>query len=85
MGEKITDRNGNSLKRGDTVKLIDLPLELFLGRTEPEQNILRAEIGNTHFIQNINQHGKIKLVFYDEDGTSHSILISASCVARIVG
>ena len=85
MNKKIFDRYGTSLRKGDTVQLIDLPLELFLGRTENEQNILRAEIGKTHLIQSCNPHGKLKLDFYDVDGIPHSVLISTSCVKRIPG
>jgi hypothetical protein len=72
MDKKFIDRYGNSLKKGDTVKLIDIPLELFLGRTETEQNILRAEVGNNHLIQSA-------------DDIPHTILISTSCVTRILG
>jgi len=85
MDKKFIDRYGNSLKKGDTVKLIDIPLELFLGRTETEQNILRAEVGNNHLIQSFNRHGKLELEFYDADDIPHTILISTSCVTRILG
>ena len=85
MDKKFLDHYSNSLKKGDTVKLIGIPLELFLGRTEAEQNILRAQIGNMHLIQDFNQHGKLKLEFYDKNDMPHTILISTSCVTRIFG
>lgn len=51
MHKKVIDRHDISLRKGDTVELIDLPLDLFLERTENEQNILRDEtIGSTHMI-----------------------------------
>jgi hypothetical protein len=81
--KKITDRYGNSLRKGCAVKLIDIPLDLFLGRTEPEQNILRAGIGNNHFIQSIDRHGKLELEFYDKYNIPYTILINASCVKRL--
>jgi len=85
MDKKYTDRYDKPIKIGDTVELVDIPLDLFLLRTEPEQNILRAEIGNTHFIQGINQHGKVRLEFYDKNHMPHTIIIDPSCVRRIFG
>jgi len=83
MNKKFIDRYGNSLKKGDAVKLTGIPLELFLGRTEDEQNILRAQIGNIHFIQSVNRHGKLKLEFYDKYDMPYTIWIRKSCVTRI--
>jgi hypothetical protein len=85
MNKKFIDRHGKPLRKGDTVKLIDIPLGLFLGLTENEQNTLRAEIGNKHLIQSSDRHGKIRLEFYDAKGTLHTILISSTCVVRIPG
>lgn len=79
------DRHGRSIRRGDTVKLVDIPLELFLGLAEPEQKTLRAEIGKMHLIQSANQHGKLKLEFFDARGIPHIIFIRPACVTRIPG
>ena len=38
----IFDYKGTHLRKGDTVKLLTLPLEMFLGLTESEQKVLRA-------------------------------------------
>jgi hypothetical protein len=38
-------RYGRPIRRDDTVKLVDIPLELFLGLSKSEQIILRTEIG----------------------------------------
>jgi hypothetical protein len=85
MNKRFIDRHGKPLRKRDTVKLIDLPLGLFLGLTETEQNTLREEIGKMRLIQSTEQHGKIKLEFYDAKGVLHIILISPSCVTRIPG
>lgn len=85
MNKRIVDRHDNLLRKGDTVRLIDIPLELFLGLTESEQKILRAEIGNMHLIQSSDRQGKIKLEFYDFKGATRTILINPHCVARIPG
>ena len=77
------DQKGTLLRKGDTVKLLALPLEMFLGLTESEQKILRAEIGKKHLIQGSGGQGKIKLEFYDVHGALHAILINPSCVTRI--
>ena len=79
------DRHGRPIRRGDTVKLVDIPLELFLGLTEPEQKTLRASIGKAHLIQSASQHGKLKLEFSDARGASHTIFIRPTCVTRILG
>lgn len=79
------DRLGNLIRIGDTVKLADIPLELFLGLSESEQKRLRAEIGKLHLIQSANQHGKLKLEFFDARGASHTIFIRPTCVTRIPG
>ncbi len=39
MDKKFIDLYGNPLRKGGTVKRIDIPLELFPGLAEPEQNI----------------------------------------------
>ena len=85
MDKKLTDNQGRSLKKGDTVKLQAIPLELLLELTEAEQEILRAEIGNEYLIQDSDRHGKIKLEFYDANHMLHTILVGPSCVARILG
>jgi len=81
----LFDRHGHPIRNGDTVKLVDIPLELFLGISESEQNILRAEIGKMHLIQSANQHGKLKLEFFDSRGISYIIFIRPTCVTRIPG
>ena len=77
------DRYGRPIRRGDTVKLVDIPLELFLGLSESEQIILRTEIGKMHLIQSANQHGKLKLEFFDARGIYRIIFIRPACVTRI--
>ena len=82
--ERIFDRYGRTIRKGDTVKLVDIPLELLLGLTESEQKTLRAAIGKMHLIQSASQHGKLKLEFLDARGIiSHTIFIRPSCVTRI--
>ncbi len=85
MDKKLTDSQGSPLKKGDTIKLQAIPLELLLEHTEAEQEILRAQIGNEYLIQDSDKHGKIKLEFHDENDMFYSILVSASCVTRILG
>ena len=85
MDKRLTDNQGSPLKKGDTIKLQAIPLELLLKHTEAEQEILRAQIGNEYLIQDSDKHGKIKLEFHDENDMFHSILVSASCVTRIQG
>ncbi len=84
MNKKLKDHQGKPLKKGDTVKLLNIPLELFLGLTETEQKILRAEIGNMHLIQGSSGHRKIKLEFHDTNYVLRTILIDPSCVIRIL-
>jgi len=79
------DRQGQAIRKGDTVKLVDIPLELFLGLSESKQKTLRAEIGRMHLIQSTDQHGKLKLEFFDARSASHTIFIRPACVTRIPG
>ena len=79
------DRHGAPMRKGDAIKLVDIPLELFLGLSESEQKTLRAEIGKLHLIQSVNQHGKLKLEFFDARGSSHTIFIRPACVTRVPG
>ena len=81
----FSDRHGQPIRSGDTVRLVDIPLELFLGLSESEQKILRTEIGKKHLIQSSNQHGKLKLEFFDARGISYTIFIRPACVTRIPG
>ena len=85
MDKKLTDNQGRSLNKGDTVKLQAIPLEVLLELTETEQEILRAEIGNEYLIQDSDRHGKIKLEFHDANDMLHTILVDPSCVTRILG
>ena len=85
MNKIFYDRNGCPVRKGDTVKLVDIPLELFLGLTESEQKTLRDEIGKTHLIHSAKQYGKLELEFFDARGASHTIFIRSTCVTRIPG
>ncbi len=84
MDKKLTDNQGRSLNKGDTVKLQTIPLELLLELTEAEQEVLRAEIGNKYLVQGSDAHGKIKLEFHDANDMLHTILVDPSCVTRIL-
>jgi hypothetical protein len=83
MNKKFINHQSRPLKKGDTVKLLDILLGLSLGLTEIEKELLSAEIGNTNFIQCSDRHGKIKLEFYDANFVLHTILINSSCSLRL--
>jgi hypothetical protein len=83
MNRIFYDCQGQAIRKGDTVKLVDILLELFLGRSESEQKTLRAEIGKIHLIQNTNPNGNLKLEFFDVRGVSHTIFIRLARVTRI--
>lgn len=84
MKNKPRDSKGKILRKGDTIKLLNISLELFLGSDEVGQKALRGEIGSTHLIQDFSEYGKLKLEIHDMNNMPRTILISPLSVIRII-
>lgn len=70
------------LKRGEVVRMLEVPQELFLKFPKTQHVTLRAEVGNVHLIQSFNETGQIELEIHDEHCTPHTIWVDPSCVTR---
>lgn len=75
MNKKLIRRRNACPKKGGTVELLDILLELLL---EKEKESLRAKIEDARFIQCSDRHGKIKLEYCDANYALHTILITPS-------
>jgi len=85
MNKKLVDFQGKSLKKGDIVRMLEIPQDLFSKLHKAQHTALRAEIGKIHLIQSHDEYGKIELEFHDENFTPHTIWVNSSCVTRIFG
>ncbi len=85
MNKKPVDFQGKPLKKGDIVRMLEVPQDLFSELPEAQHAALRAEAGKVHLIQSFDGYGKIELEFYDENYTPHTIRINPSYVTRIFG
>jgi len=85
MNKKLVDSQGKSLKKGNVVRMLEIPQDLFLKLHKAQHAALRAEAGKVHLIQSFDEYGKIKLEFHDENFTPHTIWVNSSCVTRIFG
>jgi len=79
MNKKLVDFQGKSLKKGNIVRMLEIPQDLFSELPEAQHAALRAEVGNVHLIQGYDEYGKIELEYHDENFTSHTIWVNASC------
>jgi hypothetical protein len=82
MNKKCTTFRKEPLKRGEIVRMLKAPQELFLKFPETQHVTLRAEVGNVHLIQSFNETGQIELVIHDEGYTPHTIWVDPSCATR---
>jgi len=85
MNKKLVDFQGKLLKKGDIVRMLEIPQDLFSELPEAQHAALRAETGKVHLIQSFDDYGRIELEFHDENYTPHTIRINPSYVARIFG
>ena len=82
MSKKCTTFQKEPLKRGEVVRMLEVPQELFLKFPKTQHVTLRAEVGNVHLIQSVNETGQIELEIHDERYTPHTIWVDPSCVTR---
>ena len=85
MNKKLVDFQGKSLKKGNVVRMLEIPQDLFSKLPKTQHAALRAEIGKVHLIQSYDEYGKIELEYHDANFTPHTIWVNASCVTRILG
>ena len=83
MNKKLVDLKEKPLKKGEVVRMLEIPQDLFSKLPEAQHVALKAEVGNVHLMQGLDEHGKIELEFHDESFMPHTIWISPSCVTRI--
>jgi len=82
MKKKYTTLRDEPLKKGEVVKMLEIPQELFQRFPETQHVSLKAEVGNVHLIQNFDEYGQIELEIHDEYYTPHTIWVDPSCVTR---
>ena len=66
MKKKYTTLRDEPLKKGEVVKMLEIPQELFQRFPEAHHVSLKAEVGNVHLIQNFDEYGQIELEIHDE-------------------
>jgi len=74
LNKKCTTFLEKPLKRGEIVRILEVPQELFLKFPETQHVTLRAEVGNVHLIQSFDENGQIELEIHDERYTPHTIM-----------
>jgi len=84
MDKKLVDLQEKPLKKGEVVRMLEIPQDLFSKLPKAHHVALKAEVGNVHRIQDLDEYGKMKLEFHDENYLPHTIWISPSCVTRIL-
>lgn len=83
MSKQLIDVPKKPLKRGEVIRMLEVPQDLFSKLPQSKHKALKAEVGNVHLIQNLDENGKIELEFYDEDYMPHTIWVNPSCVTRV--
>ena len=82
--KKYSSLRKEPLKRGEVVKMLEIPKELFSKFPETQHVTLKAEVGNVHLIQSFDENGQIELEIHDEHYTPHTIWVDPSCVTRVL-
>lgn len=83
MSKQLIDLPKKPFKKGEVVRMLEVPQDLFSKFPKAQHEALTAEVGNIHLIQDLDENGKIELEFHDENYIPHTIWISPSCVTRI--
>ncbi len=83
MNKQHIDIPRKPLKKGEVVRMLEVPQDLFSKLPKAQHEALKAEVGNVHLIQDLDENGKIELEFHDENYMPHTIWINPSCVTRI--
>ncbi len=84
MEKKLVDLQEKPLKKGEVVRMLEIPQDLLSKLPKAHHVALKAEVGNVHRIQDLDEYGKIELEFHDANYLPHTIWISPSCVTRIL-
>ena len=84
MDKKLVDLQEKPLKKGEVVRMLEIPQDLFSKLPKAHHVALKAEVGNVHRIQDLDEYGKIELEFHDKNCMPHTIWVSPSCVTRIL-
>ncbi len=84
MEKKLVDLQEKPFKKGEVVRMLEIPRDLFSKLPKAHHVALKAEVGNVHRIQDLDEYGKIELEFHDKNYMPHTIWVSPSCVTRIL-
>ena len=84
MEKKLVDLQEKTLKKGEVARMLEIPQDLFSKLPKVHHAALKAEVGNVHRIQDLDEYGKMELEFHDENYLPHTIWINPSCVTRIL-
>ena len=84
MEKKLVDLQEKPFKKGEVVRMLEIPRDLFSKLPKAHHVALKAEVGKIHLIQSFNEYGMIELEFHDENYTPHTIWVSPSCVKRML-
>lgn len=84
MEKKLVDHQEKPFKKGEVVRMLEIPHDLFSRLPEAHHADLKAEVGNVHRIQDLDEYGKMELEFHDKNYMPHTIWVSPSCVTRLL-
>jgi len=83
MNKIRLDREGNSVKVGSHVKVIEIPDDLPKGLPDEDKSAINAQVGNTLIIEGFSENGFAELEFFDDLGNLHTIWINPNCLENI--
>lgn len=74
----VLDADGETLKKGDFVILLNAPDELLSNLPTEDQMAIKDQVGKTIPVQDFGENGDVELEFESEDETIHFIWINPS-------
>jgi len=75
---QVFDVDGEILKEGDTVILLQAPNELLSDLPDEDQTAINDQIGKTMSIQGFDEYSHVELEFVSEDEMMHFIWVDSS-------
>lgn len=73
--DSVLDADGEALKEGDSVILLNAPDELLSDLPFEDQVAIKAQVGKAMPVQSFDEHGNVELEFKSDDEMIHYIWV----------
>jgi len=80
--DQVLDVNGEILREGDPVVLLNAPDELLSDLPSEDRADIKAQVGKAMLVQSFDDHGHVELEFKSEDEMMHFIWVKPLCLRK---